>query len=181
MIRQREGAISCTALSPRKRGRPQSSRRPRRLSKTMVCSPFSRRCPPHFEEFARERRLFCVSPGTPAACRSGRPWAWGATRSDREVPVGCTSPARRYSGSPGWELPTRAPRMRRRTVRETTADIPSVVPRIFFLLVAAVVFFVYDNQAQIPHRRKYSRPGSYHHGRRAGPDAGATVPIVPHR
>jgi len=65
--------------------------------------------------------------------------------------------------------PSPAPR-RRLPPAPHDGDITAVIARIFFLLVAGVVFFVDHDQAEITHRREHSGAGPYHHAGAARAD-----------
>ena len=91
--------------------------KPRRLSSTMVCSPFSRRCADGFHQRARKGGLLARLQKLLRACRSARPRAWAALRCARAVRAACTCRARRCSGFRDWAWPSPAPRTRRPPAR----------------------------------------------------------------
>ena len=55
--------------------------------------------------------------------------------------------------------------------RAHDGDVPPVIARRFFLLVAGLLLFIHDNQAQIFERRENCRARSHHDARLAAPHA----------
>ncbi len=153
---------------------------PRRLSSTMVCSPFSRRWPS--ASMSLRENVFClrvsrnswrisISSTAGMGRASMRPGQF-----EQRVLAALRVVAALQAGRGGAQHHARAGRL-----RAHDGDVAPVVARRFFLFVAAVVLFVHHDQAQVAHRREDAGARAHHHRRRARNECAAIVRSARHR
>ena len=144
--------------------------KPRRFSSTMVCSPFSRRCPMASSSLREKVACLRVSRNScrmsiSSTVRHG-PLLDAARQFQQRVLAALGVVAAFEAGRGRTQHHARAGRL-----RAHDGHIAPVVARRLFLLVAAVVLLIHHDQAQVAHRREHPGPRAHHHRRRAGADA----------